>query len=66
MVAKLVLFLLVVAVIFSVAITMVYRYFKQREKHRHEKEMLREQRDAELLTETDDYIERELDRERTE
>jgi hypothetical protein len=41
-----------------------YRYFSQQERHRHEKEMFRERRDAALLDDDRDALDRELDRER--
>lgn len=45
----------------------VYRYWTLRAKQRHEKEMLREERDAALLKgEGEDYIDRELQREQDE
>jgi flagellar basal body-associated protein FliL len=64
MVAKLALVLAVLAIVLSVAVIAAYRYFKQKEEHAHEKEMFREKRDAELLSDQDSYIERELEREK--
>ena len=40
-----------------------YRYFRQQEQHRHEKEMFREKRDAALLDDDQGALESELDRE---
>lgn len=64
MVAKLVIVMLVLAVILALAVVAAFRYFQTKEEHRHEKDMFREQRDAELLSETNDSIDRELERER--
>lgn len=62
MVAKLVLGLALLLVIVLAATYAVFRYFALRAEQKHEKEMLREERDAELLT--GDSIDRELERER--
>lgn len=65
MVAKAVLGLLLLLVLVLAATYAVFRYFSLRAEQRHEKEMLREKRDAELLTEHEwDSIDRELERER--
>jgi hypothetical protein len=41
-----------------------YRYFDKQAERQHEKEMLREERDAELLSSEMDSIDRELEREK--
>lgn len=62
MAAKLIIGVIAIVVVFGLVLLFTFRYLKQREEHRHEKEMLREERDAEMLT--GDSIERELERER--
>jgi flagellar basal body-associated protein FliL len=62
MVAKLVIFLVVLAILFCAVMVTVLRYFQQKESHEHEERMRRLERDERLLS--DDHIERELDRER--
>mgnify|MGYP007091095091 CR=1 FL=1 len=64
MVAKLALVLFTVALIVLAAVVGSYRYFRQQEQHRHEKEMFREKRDAALLDDDQTELDRELDRER--
>lgn len=64
MVARLTLVLLALAVILLAAVVGAYRYFSQQERHRHEKEMFREKRDAALLDDDRSALDRELDRER--
>lgn len=63
MVAKLVLALAVVVIIVAIATALAFQYFNKQAARKHEKEMLRERRDAELLTEDADWIDRELERE---
>lgn len=63
MAAKLVVFGLLLAIVLSVAIIAWFRYLDKRDERGHEKEMLRERRDAEMLTGDEDWIDRELDRE---
>lgn len=63
MAVKLVFVLFVLAIIISVAVIAAYRYFDRQAEREHEKEMLREKRDAEVMTGSDSYIERELERE---
>jgi hypothetical protein len=55
----------VITIIVALAMFSTLRYFQKRQEYKHEKEMLREKRDAELLTE-DSYIEQELEREKNE
>jgi flagellar basal body-associated protein FliL len=64
MVAKLTLVLLTLAVVLLAAVVGAYRYFSQQERHRHEKEMFRERRDAALLDDDRSALDRELARER--
>lgn len=66
MAVKLVFLLIVLAVILSVAVIAAYRYFDNQAERNHEKEMLRERRDAELLTGDTDSIDRELEREKNQ
>jgi uncharacterized protein HemX len=63
-VAKLVLVLVALTAVLVTAVVGAYRYFSQQEQHRHEKEMFRERRDAALLDDDQDALDRELDRER--
>lgn len=63
MVAKLALVMFALAVIILAAVVGAYRYFSQQERHRHEKEMFREKRDAALLDDDRSALDRELDRE---
>jgi predicted negative regulator of RcsB-dependent stress response len=63
MVAKLAFVLLVLAVVLIAAVIAAYRYFDNRATENHEKEMFREQRDAELLT-GQDSIDQQLEEER--
>lgn len=62
MVAKLVIVLLVLAIVMIAAVVAAFRFFSKKEEHKHEKDMFREKRDAELLN--GDSIDRELERER--
>jgi len=64
MVAKFALVLLALAILILAAVVGAYRYFSQQEKHRHQKEMFREKRDAALLDDDQSALDRELDRER--
>ena len=66
MVVKVTMVLLLLAVILALCVLAAYRYFDNQAERNHEKEMLREKRDAELLTEHewDDSIDRELEKER--
>ncbi|MFC5369117.1 hypothetical protein [Salinirubrum litoreum] len=64
MVAKLALVMLTLAVVLLAAVLGAYRYFSQQERHRHEKEMFRERRDAALLDDDRSALDRELDRDR--
>jgi Tfp pilus assembly protein PilN len=64
MVAKLALVMLTLAVVLLAAVVGAYRYFSQQERHRHEKEMFRERRDAALLDDDRSALDRELDRDR--
>lgn len=72
MAAKLVLALLALAVILSVAVIASFWYFKKRAEYKHEKEMLREEKRAELdeqlvevaEQESGNSIDAELERER--
>lgn len=64
MVAKLVLVMAVIALLLIAATVAAFRYFTEKEKHKHEKDMFREKRDAELLSEHQDEIDRELEREK--
>jgi hypothetical protein len=52
------------AAVLVAAVAASYRYLRRREQHRHETEMLRGRRDAELLTDDRSHVDRELDRER--
>ena len=63
MVAKLAFVLLTVTVVLLAAVVGAYRYFRQQEQHRHEKEMFREKRDGALLDDDQSALESELDRE---
>lgn len=54
MAVKVLLAMLVLAIVITVAVIAAYRYFDNQAERQHEKEMLREKRDAELLT-GDDY-----------
>lgn len=65
MVAKLVLGLVVLAIVFSVAVIAAYRYFDRQAERNHEKEMERMERDEKLFEGlNDDPIDRELEREK--
>jgi Na+-transporting methylmalonyl-CoA/oxaloacetate decarboxylase gamma subunit len=64
MVAKLALLLLVLAVFLLGVVVMSYRYFDNRAKEEHEKEMYREKRANEMFDDDTDSIDRELERER--
>jgi uncharacterized protein HemX len=64
MVAKLALVVIALTVVLVAAVVGAYRYFIQQERHRHEKEMYREKRDAALLDDDRDSIDRELERDR--
>lgn len=70
MAVKLALLLLVIALIVSVAMLGAFWYLKRRAEMKHEKEMLREQKRAELdeqlveVAESESSIERELDKEK--
>jgi hypothetical protein len=64
MVATLALVMLTLAVVLLAAVVGAYRYFSQQERHRHEKEMFRERRDAALLDDDRSALDRELDRDR--
>jgi hypothetical protein len=61
MAAKLALGLLALAFVVTVATLAVYRYFDNQAQRKHEKEMLREKRDAEVLAEEGDWIDEELE-----
>jgi C4-dicarboxylate transporter len=61
MAAKLVFGLLAVAFVIAVATFAVYRYFDNQAQREHEKEMLREKRDAEVLAEEGDWLDEELE-----
>lgn len=63
MVAKLALVMATLAIVLVAAVAASYRYFVRKEQHEHEKNMLREKRDAELLSEDRSYLEQELERE---
>lgn len=65
MVVKAVIGLLLLLVLVLAATYAAFRYWTLRAEQRHEKEMLREKRDAEMLTEHGwDSIDRELEREK--
>ena len=64
MVVKVTLVLLLLALVLIAAVVAAFRYFSKREEHKHEKDMFREKRDAELLTGEKDSIDRELERDR--
>jgi len=66
MVAKVALVLAVLAIVLIAAVIAAFLYFKEEAEHRHEKEMFREKRDAQILTEETDSIDRELQREKDE
>lgn len=61
MAAKLALVLGVLAILIAAVVFAAFLYFSKREEHRHEKDMFREKRDAELLSDQDSYIEQELE-----
>jgi hypothetical protein len=62
-VAKLALVVAAMAAVLVAAVAASYRFFARKERHAHEKEMLRERRDAELLGDDRSYLDRELERE---
>lgn len=53
MVAKLVIFLVLLSIMFAALVAAMFLYFKSKEDNRHEKEMRREERNADILN--DDY-----------
>jgi len=64
MVAKLALVLTALTLVGVATVIGAYQYFREQEQHKHEKEMLREKRDAALLDADQSTIDRELTRER--
>lgn len=51
MVAKLVLGIIALVIVIGLIIAMSYRYLSQKERHNHEKEMLREKQQHQILQE---------------
>ena len=64
MAAKLVIALIVLTIIVALVVAATFLYFREKEKHNHEKEMRRMDRDEAVLA--GDSIDRELERDRNE
>jgi Tfp pilus assembly protein PilN len=64
MVVKFALVLTALTLVGVATVIGAYQYFREQEEHKHEKEMLREKRDAALLDADQTTIERELTQER--